>query len=223
MKYCPRCGAKLSDSSKFCNKCGYQVKQPVTPTKNYVNSGTNTDVERKDLATKAPNLAHKMVAQNNTNSTRVDDSTTTSSEGIVNHKNRIIIGSIVGLFIIFLIFTQTASFRNMTTSDSQKTDQLVKWANKNDISIGADISIDGKSITLEPREDSNLEEYFNYSYSWGDDSSIDAEIKDQMTSISEHVEKQWGSGFTEELTNPENSSRTLVTAKDGEITYNYFE
>ena len=34
MKFCTKCGNKLSDSMKFCNKCGAKVKSVDKDTEN---------------------------------------------------------------------------------------------------------------------------------------------------------------------------------------------
>ncbi|WP_415333592.1 zinc-ribbon domain-containing protein, partial [Clostridium perfringens] len=39
MKFCSKCGNKLSDSMKFCNKCGAKVKSVDKDTEN------NSDTE----------------------------------------------------------------------------------------------------------------------------------------------------------------------------------
>ena len=31
MKYCIKCGNKLNDDDKFCEKCGYKIKRPIDP------------------------------------------------------------------------------------------------------------------------------------------------------------------------------------------------
>jgi len=190
---------------KYCPKCGTQLsdeaqfctkcgyKMPTIDQQVEIPNRTETDI----VATEKPNNTGKIIT--------------------------------IGIFIfsaiaiVFLIYSQSPQYRKMTTSEEQKTEQLVQWADENDITIGADVTLNGNLITLEPRDDSNLEEYFQYFYTYGNDSDDDAEIKDQMTKVSKHIQHEWGNGYTEELLNPENTDRMLVEAKDGKISYNVFD
>ncbi|WP_415348842.1 zinc-ribbon domain-containing protein, partial [Clostridium perfringens] len=47
MKFCTKCGNKLSDSMKFCNKCGAKVKSVDKDTEN--NSDTEYTKDKKDI------------------------------------------------------------------------------------------------------------------------------------------------------------------------------
>lgn len=49
MKFCTKCGNKLSDSMKFCNKCGAKVKSVDKDTKN--NSDTEDTKDKKIFLT----------------------------------------------------------------------------------------------------------------------------------------------------------------------------
>ncbi|WP_415275521.1 zinc-ribbon domain-containing protein, partial [Clostridium perfringens] len=47
MKFCTKCGNKLSDSMKFCNKCGAKVKSVDKDTE--TNSDTEDTKDKKDI------------------------------------------------------------------------------------------------------------------------------------------------------------------------------
>ncbi len=54
MKFCTKCGNKLSDSMKFCNKCGAKVKSVDKDTEN--NSDTEDTKDKKDIPNSKNNI-----------------------------------------------------------------------------------------------------------------------------------------------------------------------
>ena len=54
MKFCTKCGNKLSDSMKFCNKCGAKVKSVDKDTE--TNSDTEDTKDKKDIPNSKNNI-----------------------------------------------------------------------------------------------------------------------------------------------------------------------
>ena len=59
MKFCSKCGNKLSDSMKFCNKCGAKVKSVDKDTEN--NSDTEDTKDKKDILNSKNNIYKNLI------------------------------------------------------------------------------------------------------------------------------------------------------------------
>lgn len=230
MKYCPKCGAQVSDSIKFCPKCGHQLpnqEQPANQTPNY-QPGTNQPLNQQPLNNQPVN--QQPVNSTNIQNTPVSDQMGTNGMAVRPNNNNVIMWIVIGVIAVIAVlsisfgaYTKTSSYRDFSTGDDDKVSKVVDWSNADDdFVMDADISLDDNIFELDPRTDGNFDSYYQdleYLENDDDDETVESEIKN----ISEKVADEWGDDYSVRLLNPDDSSRYLIEAKDGDITYSIFD
>jgi uncharacterized Zn finger protein (UPF0148 family) len=217
MKYCSNCGAEIPEGTKFCPNCGTKVVDPVN------NTGSN--IEKVTPATKIESTDTVETSGNDNKAINPQQTSGGIGKDVIKlSKNKIwrIIAVVAVVVIVgFLLFTRTSKYRDMTTSNEQKTNQVIGWANQERVlPYDYTVSLSDHEFILMPNQGHNvLSDVLDIISIFSKNNISDSDVRGFMTTLSSKISHQWGSKYVVKLGDTDDSTTYVMKAQNGKITY----
>ncbi|MQS89944.1 zinc ribbon domain-containing protein [Companilactobacillus mishanensis] len=234
MKYCTNCGAEIPDGVKFCPNCGTKVEaltapanekatEPTPQSQNTVDkvaSNQSTSYQQQTQKSQPVQAQQAVTSQNSDQTTTNDKSQeVTLSKYVKSNKNKLwktLAIVAVAVIVLFLLFTRTSKYRDMTTSNEDKINKVIQWeGEENVLPFSTTTTLQDHTFIIAPNQGhSILSDVIRYFTDEGVDASS---VEQYLIKISSKIQHEYGSGYKIKLGDTNDDSQYIMEVQNGKV------